>query len=460
MRAAIYARQSVDQAEGIDRQLERCRALIAARGWAAGPEYVDNDVSASKTRGPATGWGRMLAAADEFDVVVAVNLDRLLRTQRDLTTLIESGVVVTTLEGELDLASASGEMQASVLTTMARFEARRKGERQVRANAQRARAGKWVGGRRPFGFEPDGMTLRPAEAEVIRAAYRDVLTGSTLAGVARAWNAEGFTTGQKRQARSGHPGEPSPWRADSVRAVLTNPRYAGRVRYKGEIMTEPAKWPALVDEATFAAVQAVLSDPARRSPGRGPSRILTGLAVCGVCGATVHAGQNSRPGIRSYRCSASTGHFARMAEPVEEYVEAVVVARLQRPDARELLFTRRTVDTDALHVEAIGLRARLDALAVDFADGALTASQLRAATERIRENLAAVESQLADAGRVDVLGDLVGAADVAAAWESRSLDQKRAAIAALMRVTLYPPGRGTRTFRPETVGIDWLSGAQ
>ncbi|MBD8010681.1 recombinase family protein [Microbacterium sp. Re1] len=462
MKSGIYLRQSLDAQEGIERQRARCLALIEARGWTLGAEYTDNDTSATKNRGAHTGWSRMLqdARAGRIDVVVAVNLDRLLRTQTDLSALIETGAKVTTLEGELDLTSASGEMQASVLTAMARFEVRRKSERQIRANEARAQQGKWVGGRRPFGYEADGVTIREPEAEAIRDAYRDILTGLTLAAVARSWNARGFVTGQARQARSGHAGAPSPWRADSVRAVLLNPRYMGRVRYKGEVMAAQAEWPAIVDEATFEAARAMLENPARRTPGRTPTRLLTGLAVCGVCGATVHAGANSRPGVRSYRCSASMGHFARMAEPVEEYVEAVAVARLSRPDARDLLTVSSNVDTAALRLEGVGLRERLDALAVDFADGDLTSSQLRIATDRIRKRMAEVESELADAGRVDVLGDLVAADDVQAAWDAISTDRRRAVIGALMQVTLYPPGRGTRTFRPESVGIEWLSEAQ
>lgn len=461
MKAGIYLRQSLDVQEGIERQRTRCAALVAARGWDLVGEYVDNDTSASKARGAGTGWARMLGDSRDrrIDVVVAVNLDRLLRTQGDLSALIESGAKVTTLEGELDLTSASGEMQASLLTTMARFEVRRKSERQVRANESRARKGQWVGGRRPFGFDADGVTVREDEADAIRAAFRDVLTGLPLAAVARRWNEQGFVTGQARQARSGHPGEPSPWRADSVRAVLLNPRYMGRVRYKGEMMTAPAVWPALVDDATFEAVQAVLTDPSRNAPGRAPAHLLTGIAVCGVCGATAHAGGNARRGVRAYRCSGSTGHFARMAEPVEEFVSAVVVARLSRQDAHDLLVKKRNVDTDALHVEAVGLRERLDSLAVDFADGELTSSQLRAASERIQKRLGAIEADLADAGKVDALGDLIGAADVATVWDGFTIDRKRAVIQTLMRVTLHPPGRGTRTFRPETVGIEWLSEA-
>src|SRR3546814_6121614 len=86
------------------------------------------------------------------------------------------------------------------------------------------------------------------------------------------------------------------------------------------------------------------------------------------------------------------GHFSRQAEPVEEYVSALVVARLSRPDARELLTRRDSPDVDQLQVEAVGIRERLNALAVDFADDVLTASQLRAATERPRSRLSAIEA--------------------------------------------------------------------
>src|SRR4051812_28743765 len=60
-----------------------------------------------------------------------------------------------------------------------------------------------------------------------------------------------------------------------------------------------------------------------------------------------------------------------------------------------------------------------------------------------------------DAGRVPVLGELVTAADVLATWDALDLDRRRAAVDTLMTLTLLPPGRGARTFNPETVRIDW-----
>ncbi|ALJ20310.1 recombinase family protein [Microbacterium sp. No. 7] len=458
-RAALYLRQSKADDEGIDRQEERTRSLAAARGWTVAATFTDNDISASKPRGAATAWGRMLAMADRLDVVVAVDLDRIARSTRDLNTLIDHGLALVTVDGEIDLASADGELRASVLASVARFEVRRKSERQVRANSHRAAAGHWVGGRRPFGFEADGVTVRPAEADAVRQGFRDILTGIPLAAVARSWNEQGFVTGQQRQARSGHAGEPSPWTAQSVRLVLTNPRYVGLVRYRGEIMSTPAKWPAIVDDATYQGVQAILSDPSRRKPGRRPQALLTGLAVCGVagCEATVHGGANTAQRLRTYRCRGSLGHISRKADPIDEFVEAVIVARLARPDARQLLAAPSTVDTTALHIEAVAIRERLAALAADFADGLLSRAQMLAGTERANARLAELDVALADAGKVDKLGELIAADDVREVWDGYSTDRRREIIRELARVVVHPVGRGTRTFRPESVVIDWLS---
>ncbi|WP_165791126.1 recombinase family protein [Cryobacterium zongtaii] len=455
-RAALYFRQSLDVQEGIDRQRTRCRALVAARGWTVAGEYTDNDTSATKKRGETTAWATMLtdAKAGNFDIVVAVDLDRLVRTVRDLISLTETGVKVLTVDGEIDLTTADGEFRATMLAGIASFETRRKGERQKRANAARASLGLRSGGRRPFGFDQDGVTVRPIEAEAIRDGYNSLIAGVPLGGIARDWNARGLVSGQAR-SKAGHKGEASPWSPGSVRLVLLNPRNMGKRAHLGEIVAD-AVWPALVDESTWLATSAVLRDPARRSGKPNGRYLLSGLAVCGICGATAHAGANARAGVRGYRCSGSTGHFARKAQPVEEFVGAAIVARASLPEANEMLFDTERPDIADLNSELNMARERLVAIAVDYADGALTASQLRAITARLRERISGLESKLADGARVDILGPLISAPNVGAAWEAMPVAQQRTIIALLARVTLHPPGRGTRTFRPESVGIDWL----
>jgi DNA invertase Pin-like site-specific DNA recombinase len=403
----------------------------------------------------------MLTAIDrgEADVIVAWSLDRLQRNRRDELKLYElckaRRATLSLINGpELDFTTATGEMVADQLGMVARFEVRMKSDRQVRQQEQAATNGQRVGGRRPFGYEQDGLTVRQYEARAVVGGYDSLLAGVPLAQIARDWNAAGHVTGQARW-KGEHKGEPSPWRADSVRAVLLNPRYAGKRAHKGAVVAD-AVWPALVDEGTWRAAAALLSDPTRRSGPRGSARaLLSSLALCGVCGAPVQSGGAARPGTRGYRCSGSTGHFARKAEPVEEFVSAVMIERLSRPDAAALLVDHKKPDVDALRTQAVAIRQRLDALANDFADGSLTASQLRTATSRARARLSDVESQMADAGRVDVLGPLVGAQDVCAAWDGLSVARRRAVIDTLATVRLHPVGRGSRTFRPETVEIEW-----
>lgn len=446
MRAAIYARQSVFESDGIGRQLDRCRSLVSARGWSAAREYVDNDVSASKERGAGTAWARMLddVRAGRVDVVLAVNLDRLLRTQRDLATLLDLGAKAVTLEGELDLTSASGEMQASVLTAMARFEARRKSERQVRANEARATAGKVVRGRRPFGFDDDGVTVRPDEADAIREGYRMVIEGQTLAAVARAWTERGHGTPQGNV-----------WNYSGARDVLLNPRNRGAVRRHGAIVNEHAEWQALVDRDTFATVEAILRDPARRRGEPQVSRLLSNVATCGVegCGSYIHAGGSARRGVANYRCSGSLGHFARRAEPVEEHVVSVVVAFLEEKRLGDLLADDPEVD--ALASEAARVRARLDRLRAAFAeDDDADEGEWLATSRALNKRLADVERRIVESARAADLSALVGAPDVRAAWDALPLDQKRRALRALpLRYVVSGPGRGVRTLDPATVQV-------
>lgn len=439
----------------MDRQREACLARCAERGWEVLAIEADNDISAAgKRRRP--GFERMLAAITEGKAsqVVAWSLDRLQRNRRDELRLYEAckdhGASLSLVNGaDIDFSTAAGRFVADSLGSVARFEIELKSDRQRAAQLQAARAGKRSGGPRPFGYEADGVTVRESEAQAIRQGYAAILAGESLGEVARTWNKAGLPPAQGR--RDGTPGE---WRRDNVRVVLLNPRNIGKRAYRGEVVAD-AQWPAIVDVPTYEAVKAKLSDSVRHSGRTSAKQLLSGLAVCGVCGATVHAGGAARAGVRNYRCSGSTGHFARMAEPIEDYVGRIIVARLSMPDARELMTRNDHPNVDALRSEADGIRARLTQLVNAFTDGAITDEQLRTGTERLRKRDAEIEAQLADAGRVDVLGPLVSSDDVRGTWEALPDARKRAVIETLMEVTIHPPGRGTRTFRPETVGIQW-----
>lgn len=106
--------------------MQKIKALADARDWVIVETYDDPAVSATKKRRAGTRWAEMLddARAGRFSMVVAVDMDRLLRSTKDLNTLIDLGLRVVTVDGEIDLSTADGEFRATMLAALARFEAR------------------------------------------------------------------------------------------------------------------------------------------------------------------------------------------------------------------------------------------------------------------------------------------------------------------------------------------------
>lgn len=100
------------------------------------------------------------------------------------------------------------------------------------------------------------------------------------------------------------------WNPSSVRTILTNPPYAGRVVYRGQYLGEVngkmGAWPPVVEEWLFEAVQAKLADPRRRKQAGTHRRHLgSGLSLYGVCDRPVRAHTSVPPGDASqlrYRC--------------------------------------------------------------------------------------------------------------------------------------------------------------
>jgi hypothetical protein len=304
-----------------------------------------------------------------------------------------------------------------------------------------AAGGKPTGGPRPFGYESDGLRIRPNEAEHLRAAYASLVAGGSLGGICAELNRNGVHT------PFGNTWSPTP-----LRNVMKNPRYVGLRRYKGDIIGD-AVWPAIVDRDTFDAAQAVLALPDRRVSGVPRARrfLLPNLARCGVCGGPVRTGRSHR-GVRQYRCER--WHLARAADPIDSYVTAVVLARLSAPDATDL-FADRGPDVAVHRERRQVIRERLDHLAVALEEGLLTLPAVRESSERLRAELSNTETQLAALTAGDALTPLVTATDPAAGWESLDLDRQRVVIDVLMTVTLERVGKGARGFDPASVRIEW-----
>lgn len=461
--AAIYIRISEDKTGaglGIERQEADCRALAGRLGWdVVEPIYSDNDVSAYSGK-PRPGYQRLLAdlRTGVADAVLCWHTDRLHRSPVELEEYIEvcqprEIPTQTVKAGPLDLATPSGRLMARQLGAYARFESEHHSDRAKRARLQAATDGRWLGGLRPFGYGADGMTVIEAEAEAIRWMAAEVLAGTSLRAIARKLNTEGTFTSQGR-----------PWTPRAVAWLLRRPRNAGLSQHHGEPIG-PARWPAILDSDTWRGVVAVLGDPARNTTtSRARRWLLSGLALCGVCGEPVRSsvavwGDRRLP---SYVCPAN--HVRRNATELDDYVEAVVVERLSRPDAAELLGADQNDDVAALHAKDAGLRARLDELGRLFGDGLIDALQLASGTAAIRTQREDITAALAAASRGSVLAGVADAPDVAEVWEGLDLSRRRAIVDMLLEVTILRAKRGggrrkgETTFDPASVAIKWKRG--
>ena len=457
VRVAIYLRQSQDitgQGLGVDRQRDDCRRLLNARGWTDAVEFVDNDVSASKSK-PRPQFTEMMRRVDagDFDIIVARHMDRLLRKLSDFVRIQErckaTGTYIMTAADGIDTSTDGGRMVAGILATIAEGEMERKSARQRSANAQAANQGRWRGGPRPYGYESDGMTIRPDEAAVIAKGYLDVLAGESLSAITRDWNSKGVTPRGKA------------WTRQAVRQVLGNPRNAGQRRHRQHNdrgaknphlgIVGDAAWPAIVDVTTWSAAVRILYNPMKQRVN-GARALLSGVAVCGVCGDYTGRG-TIRNGAPTYRCR-SNAHFSCKADPVDRHVEQLVLERLTQPDAA-LLWTAEQPNAAALMSEASMLREELSALDQDRVDGRLDRGRWRSMNDRVMTRLGEIDMRIARAGESSPLA-IVASADVRATWKGLSVDRRRVIIFTLMTPVIHPAGQGARKFRPETVEPRWF----
>lgn len=264
MRAAIYTRLSSVR-EGDDDattlQLPDCRELCERKGYQIVARLTDDDRSAYSGK-PRPGYRALLVMAErgEIDVIVAWHADRLHRSPRELEEFIDlverHGVAVETVHGgHIDLTSPQGRIVARILGATARHESEHKAARLRSKHQQKAVQGLWSGGgRRPYGYEKVGVTLSPAEADVVQEAARRVLVGESLRTIVTDFNSRGI-----KSARGGL------WSTKRLKDMLRSARIAGLREHRGA--TTKAVWPGIISEGQHLRLREKFQPGKRNSGG-------------------------------------------------------------------------------------------------------------------------------------------------------------------------------------------------
>jgi DNA invertase Pin-like site-specific DNA recombinase len=468
-----YLRVSMDRSgrqRSIEEQHTENQQAADDRGVILGAPYEDKSISASRySRKSRDGFGQLLADLEHgrfgADELWLWESSRGSRKVGEWVTLIELceqqhvGIHVTTHNRTYD--PINGRDRRSLLEDAvdSEYESGKISARLKRAAAANAAAGR-PHGRAAYGYvrrydertrkmiaqEPD-----PIEAPVIRELFERVKSGHSLRSIARDWETRGIRT------RTGKIFTPQ-----HLRVLATTAAYAGlRVHdtngHGGSHSPQPGTpgvqvvrgtWEPLVSEATYRAVQRILTDPKRTTtrPGRA-KHLLSGIGVCDKCETPITV--SFRSGRATYQCRR--GCVRVQKEDIEELAEGVILGYLARPDVHQALQAAEA-DSDALQAvrdELATARARLAELADAAAAGTISIATVARAEPQILATIGALERREAELATPSALhGFITPGANVARRWHAAPMSTRREIARLLLapdmigelRVTPRPPG--------------------
>jgi len=299
IRCAIYTRKSTE--EGLEQQFnslhaqrEAAEAYIQSQkhlGWTLiKTHYDDGGFSGGSLDRPALHQLLEHIEAGLIDCVMVYKVDRLSRSLLDFARLMDRfeqrSVSFVSVTQQFNTTTSLGRLTLNILLSFAQFEREIISERTRDKMGAARRKGKWVGGTPLLGYDVDArggrLVINPSEAARVREIFELYRTVGSLALVVAELRRRGWTT-KSWKSRGGTRHSGRPFTKSSVRLLLTNATYAGKVRYRGVLYE--GEHPAIVEGALWDAVNAQFCGRQMLPQERSRPQIapLAGLLTCKSC---------------------------------------------------------------------------------------------------------------------------------------------------------------------------------
>jgi DNA invertase Pin-like site-specific DNA recombinase len=285
VRVGIYARYSIDlqRERSIEDQVALGRRVIRAEGLVEAGVFADR-IKTSATLHGRRGLTDLMKAVENgaVDVVLVENLDRISRDQADLSTVYKKlkfyGVMLREVHGGEANAITVGVkgLMGSLFLTDLKDKVRRGLDGNIGRGAS---AGGKAYGYEPVPGKPGGLSIVPAEAEIVLEVFERYLGGETPRAIAHSLNERGVLAprGARWNASTLHGS------ADRGYGILRNGLYNGiliwnrvrmdlhpdtgkrvsRVNSEEEWRSTPVEHLRIVPRETFDAVQRRLDERSR-----------------------------------------------------------------------------------------------------------------------------------------------------------------------------------------------------
>ena len=301
-RVAAYCRVSSGKdamLHSLSAQVSYYSDYIQKHGWEYAGVYADEALTGTKDN--RENFQRLLAECRKGTVQMVItksisrfarNTVTLLETVRELKAL---GVDVYFEEQNIHTMSADGELMLTILASYAQEESLSVSENmkwRIRRNFEEGKP--WSGLILGYHFQNGQFVVVPEEAEIVKRIFREYLDGLGATAIMKGLNEDGILT------RLG-----KPWRTEGVLKILRNYNYTGNLilqkTYRENHLTKRkmknngekpqyhavGTHEAIIDLATFEAVQEELARRSEHYSGKKPSTVtypFTRLIVCANCG--------------------------------------------------------------------------------------------------------------------------------------------------------------------------------
>lgn len=333
-KAGLYIRVStekqVEEGYSIAAQKEALSKFAINQGWDIFDTYADEGIS-GKNIIDRPEVRRLIEDIKKrlIDVVILYRFDRLTRNNRDTEDIIniiqEFGVEIFTISGgAIDVSTATGRFQIRINGAVAMLEREQTIERIKIALEQKVKEGYTLASATTcYGYNrkkhDKNQTINKKEASIVKKIFTMYADGKSFTEISNILNLKQIPAKLNGVIRKNHKtGKKytinSVWTPKTIKLILTNPTYIGKVRYhvgkKDEFISNGNHEP-IIDINLWNLVQ----DKIKRSHNKNRTNLpkedvyYCGTLICGICGHKLTTNRTVRKNnkgekkiFNGYRC--------------------------------------------------------------------------------------------------------------------------------------------------------------
>lgn len=392
--AAIYCRLSQDDGSvGESGSIQTQKTLLTQyckeHQIEIGGYYCDDGWSGTNFDRPE--FKRMLEdiESEKINLVIVKDLSRFGREYAQMGLYIEhyfeeKGVRFISVAENIDSKNGIDNLVLPFTNVINSFYARQASTKTKAAHRARVKSGMFIGSRAPFGYQKDPndrhhLIVDPPAADVVRDIFQMFADGIGYVRMTKILRERGVLNPQAYfnqnnpdyYKNSDYWRKPFDWHATSVRAILNNPVYLGKVIFgrsktkgffdKRRVEAAEEEWVVaenthepLITQELWDTVHQMMK-ARRRENGKGEVQPFAGLVKCADCGSSLNVSYDKKHGrytgfscwvYKNYgkeRCTSHAIGWKTLNQLVLEDIRRnAIVARTNTGEYMDMLIAAKT----------------------------------------------------------------------------------------------------------------------